>query len=156
MQVSYSMEHNELHNKLTDSVSLQSFSFNTIQASLKSAEDKPNKWGISYFTRADAYPLGTELVKADRSQNVTLFTELLKNDNRQLRFSTTYRNLKVKTVAMNGLKSDQSLLGRSEYQFNEWKGLVTGNILYEIGSGQEQKETIPFWKFRQGRGVYME
>jgi hypothetical protein len=154
MQVSYSMEHNELHNKLTDSVTLQSFSFNTIQATLKSAEDKPNKWGISYFTRADAYPIGTELIKADRSQNVTLFTELLKNENRQLRFSTTYRNLKVKTVALNGLKSDESLLGRADYQFNEWKGFVTGNILYEIGSGQEQKRDYSFLEVPAGQGEY--
>ena len=154
MQVSYAMEHNELHNKLSDSVSRQSFSFSTIQASLKSAEDKPNKWGISYFTRADAYPLGKELVKADRSQNVNVFAELLKNDNRQLRFSTTYRNLQVKTLSLNGLKPDQSLLGRAEYQFSEWKGLVTGNVLYEIGAGQEQKRDYSFLEVPAGQGEY--
>ena len=88
----YSLEHNEIVKKATDSMAPQSFSFQTIQV-LKSDESKPNKWGITYFTRTDAYPLGKDLVKADRSQNVNLTTELMKNESHQFRLSATYRRL---------------------------------------------------------------
>jgi hypothetical protein len=40
----YALEHNETKNKISDSVTAQSFSFQTIQAALKSDIGKENKW----------------------------------------------------------------------------------------------------------------
>ena len=76
---SFSMEHNEMRNKFTDSVSSGSFDFQTLQVYLKSPEKKLNRWGMSWFTRTDKHPSGKELASADRSQNFNLFAELLQN-----------------------------------------------------------------------------
>jgi hypothetical protein len=152
--VSYSIEHNEIHNKLSDSVSLQSFSFHVFQAGIKSSAQKYNRWGLSYFTREDAYPVGKDLKRSDRSQNVTLSTELLKNEHHQFRFNGTYRNLKVINSIRPGIRADNSLLGRAEYQVNEWNGLVSGNMLYEVGAGQEQKRDFAFLEVPAGQGEY--
>lgn len=150
----YSLEHNEIKKKITDSMALQSFSFETIQLAIKSDESKPNKWGITYFTRSDAYPIGKELVRADRSQNINLSTELMKSEKHQFRFSTTYRKLDILKEGITGLKADNSLLGRAEYHIQEWKGLVTGDILYEVGAGQEQKRDITFVEVPAGQGEF--
>lgn len=150
----YSLEHNEVHNKLSDSVSPQSFSFNVVQAGIKSSEEKLNRWGVSYFTRSNAYPSGAALLQTDRSQNITVFTELLKNERHQFRFNGTYRNLQVVRSIVPNLKADNSLLGRAEYQVNEWRGLVTGNVLYEVGAGQEQKRDFAFLEVPAGQGEY--
>ena len=150
----YSLEHNEVHNKLSDSVSPQSFSFNVVQAGIKSSEEKLNRWGVSYFTRSNAYPSGAALLQTDRSQNITVFTELLKNERHQFRFNGTYRNLQVVRSIVPNLKADNSLLGRAEYQVNEWRGLVTGNVLYELGAGQEQKRDFAFLEVPAGQGEY--
>jgi hypothetical protein len=152
--VSYAVEHNEIRNKATSAVSLQSFSFRTFQAALKSSEANPNRWGITYFTRTTSSPYGKSLIKTDRSQNVTMMTELLKSDRHQFRFNATYRNLEIIQQNLTGLKPDNSLIGRTEYQINEWKGLVNGNVLYEVGAGQEQKRDFAFLEVPAGQGEY--
>lgn len=150
----YALEHNEIHNKRTDSVSFLSFSFQTTQVALRSDDTKLNKWGITYFTRADKYPFGKELIKGDESKNVNVFVELLKSEKHRLRFNTTYRNLQVDRPDVSRQKADNSLLGRTQYEINEWKGLLTGGILYEVGSGQEQKRDFTFLEVPAGQGEY--
>ncbi len=152
--ISYSIEHNEVRNKVSDSVSLQSFSFDVFQAGFKSSEEKLNRWGVTYFTRENSYPKGLDLLRSDRSQNITVFTELMKNEHHQFRFNGTYRNLKVVNPLFPSIKSDNSLLGRAEYQLSEWKGLVAGNVLYEVGAGQEQKRDFAFLEVPAGQGEY--
>ncbi len=154
LSLSYSVEHNEIRNKYSDSVSPQSFSFRVFRAGIKSPVEKPNTWGLEYFTREDAYPQGTNLLRSDRSQNITLFTELLKNERHQFRFNGTYRNLKVIRQLFPDKRSDNSLLARAEYQVNEWKGLIAGNMLYEVGAGQEQKRDFAFLEVPAGQGEY--
>ena len=109
-----------------------------------------NRWGITYFTREDAYPRGTGLLRSDRSQNVTITSELTKNEHHQFRFNGTYRNLKVINEILPNIKADNSLLGRAEYQVNEWNGLLSGNVLYEVGAGQEQKRDFAFLEVPAG------
>lgn len=150
----YALEHNAIRRKLSDSVAPYSFSFQTIQLVLKSDENKPNKWNLTYFTRTDAYPLGKELIKGDRSQNISLTAELMKSEVHKFRFNTTYRNLQILRQSVSPLKADNSLLGRAEYNVNAWKGLMTGDVLYEIGAGQEQKRDITYVEVPTGQGEY--
>ncbi|HEY0679821.1 MAG TPA: hypothetical protein VGD17_16170, partial [Chitinophagaceae bacterium] len=150
----YALEHNEVRNRRNDSVSFLSFSFQTTQVALKSNEAKLNRWGVTYFTRSDKYPSGRDLVSGDRSKNVNLFVELLKSERHKFRFNTTYRNLEVLRPDLARQKADNSLLGRTQYEINEWKGLITGGILYEVGSGQEQKRDFTFLEVPAGQGEY--
>jgi len=154
LQGLYSLEHNEIHKRATDSVTFNSFSFETLQFTLKSDDTKPNKWSVTYFTRSDAYPVGKELVRADRSQNANFTMELMESERHQFRFSTTYRRLEVLRPGITNLKSDNSLLGRAEYRVNEWKGLLTGDVLYEVGAGQEQKRDLTYVEVPAGQGEF--
>jgi hypothetical protein len=150
----YSVEHNEIRNKVSDSVALYSFSFTNFSLYLKSDPAKPNRWGATYFTRTNAYPLGTQLATSDRSQNVNVYAELLRNEKHQFRFTATYRTLEIINSLVTKQKPDESMLGRAEYQVNEWKGLVTGGVLYELGAGQEQKRDFAFLEVPAGQGEY--
>jgi hypothetical protein len=151
---SYSLEHNEQRNRFTDSVSADSYSFSIFQAYLKSPEKNPNKWGATYFYREDAYPYGKELVPANRSQNVNVYAELTRNRHEQVRVNATYRRLQVVNTKVSAQQPDNSLLARAEYNMTEWKGMVTGNALYEVGSGQEQKRAYTYVSVPVGTGQY--
>ena len=150
----YSLEQNKVQDMPTDSLSPLSFSFDTYTAYIKSNEALKNTYGITFYTRSDKYPVGNAFVRGDRSYNVNLETQLLKSTHHQLMLNTTFRKLQVYNKSVSRQTEDQTVLGRAEYVVNEWKGLVTGNVLYELGTGQEQKRNFVYLEVPAGQGEY--
>lgn len=150
----YTLEQNNSRNKITDTLNLTSFSFDTYTLFLKSAETAKNRYGISFYTRSDKYPVYKNLVRGDRSYNLNVQAEILSNAKRQLYVNTTFRKLKVYDNSVSRQQEDNTVLARAEYVMNEWNGFLTGNILYEVGSGQEQKREYAFLEVPAGTGQY--
>ena len=150
----YTLERNKVENKLTKEIDGNSFSFDTYTAYLKSDETKKNRYGITFFTRADQYAYEKAFVKGDRSYNVNLQAELLKNEKHRFVFNTTFRQLDVSNTVVSKEKEDRTILGRAEYMVNEWKGFITGNVLYDLGTGQEQKRDFAYLEVLAGQGQY--
>lgn len=150
----YALEENVNRNTSTDSLNATSFSFDTYTAYLKSNPEKRNRYGLNFFTRSDKYPVGKELVRADRSYNLNLQAELLSSSRRQFYLNTTFRKLKVYDDAVSAQAEDNTVLARAEYQMNEWNGFLNGNVLYEVGSGQEQKRDYAYLEVPPGTGQY--
>lgn len=149
----YTLEHNELKYKQYDSLNRQSFSFDTWKAYVQSAE-AANKWGFSFFTRSDKLPSRDKLVRTDRSLNYNFFTELMNSEHHQFRINATYRDLKIYDPSLTNLKPEQTILGRTEYISNVWKGAITGNVLYEMGTGQEPRREFAYLEVPAGQGEY--
>lgn len=150
----YASEENKPRYKITDTLTPLTFSFDVLSAYLKSGEAKKNKHAITFFTRSDKYPIGKELYRGDRSYNLNLQTELLSNENRQFYLNTTFRKLKVIDSSVSKQKADETILGRAEYVMSEWKGLLSGNILYELGTGQEQRRDFIYFEVPAGTGQF--
>jgi len=152
--VNYSLEKNSPRYKNSDTLIPTSFFFDIYSAYLRSDESKKNKFGVTFFTRADRYPVSKEFVKGDRSLNMNLQTMLEGNAKRQFYLNATFRKLKVYNAVVSRQKEDETILGRAEYVMNEWKGLLTGNILYEVGAGQEQRRDYAYLEVPAGQGEY--
>lgn len=152
--VNYALEHNEIKNMATDSVTPLSFAFETITAYLKSDQQKNNRWQFNFFTRVNKFPYSGNLLQTDRSNNYNVQADLLQNKNHKFRINATYRRLYVSQPLIINQQSDNSLLGRVEYLVNEWKGFLAGNALYETGSGQEQRRDFSYFEVPAGTGQY--
>jgi hypothetical protein len=150
----YALERNDVHDRNSDTLSLNSFSFDTYTAYLKTAETNRNRYGLTFFTRADKYPVKNVLAKGDRSYNVNFQAEVLKNDHHRFLVNATYRQLQVIDTKVSRQQPDRTILGRVEYLVNEWNGFLTGNALYEVGAGQEQKRDFSYVEVPAGRGEF--
>jgi hypothetical protein len=150
----YALEQNTARNKGSDTLTPNAFYFDSYSVYLRSDERKKNRHGITFFTRSDKYRVSKDFVRGDRSLNLNLQTELLSNPKRQFFLNTTFRKLYVYDTTVSKQKEDETILGRAEYVMNEWKGLLTGNILYEIGSGQEQRRDYAYLEVPAGQGEY--
>ena len=159
----YSLERNENRDKKADTLGATSYAFHTWTAYLKSPEKAPNKWGMSFVTRTNSYPSGRSLAAGDQSRTYSVFADFLKNPHHQFHITASYREMRItdSTLAAHTVDSstlaqrgDKTLLGRVEYLINEWKGLVRGNVLYEIGSGQQQRLNYTYLQVPAGTGQY--
>ncbi len=152
--VRYALEQNTVKNNATDTLTAVSFSFDSYSVYLRSDEKKQNKYGLTFFTRSDKYPVGKNFTRGDRSLNLNVQAELLANPKRQFYLNTTFRKLQVYNATVSKQKADETILGRAEYVMNEWKGLLTGNVLYEVGAGQEQRRDFAYLEVPAGTGQY--
>ena len=150
----YEVEHNEIRNIASDTVSALSFAYETVAAYIKSNTANPNHWSFNYYSRSDQLPFQKNLVQADHSNNFTFQTELLKNPHQQFRLNLTYRNLQVSDTTLTTQRPDNSLLGRAEYVTNVLNGFIIGNSLFELGAGQEQKRDFTYIEVPAGQGQY--
>ncbi|MGH2552295.1 MAG: hypothetical protein ACRDEB_01195, partial [Chitinophagaceae bacterium] len=150
----YALEQNTVRHKVSDTLIPRTFSFDSYSLYLKSDESKKNRYGITFFTRSDKFPVGKTFIRGDRSLNLNLQTALLANVKRQFYLNTTFRKLKVYNATVTNLKEDETILGRAEYNMTEWKGLLNGNILYEVGAGQEQRRDFAYLEVPASQGQY--
>lgn len=152
---SYGFEHNEVSDRITDSLHLTSFAFETLSAFIKSDPAKNNNWSIIYSARSNKIPSGTALQQTDHNRNLSFELSLLQNRSQQLKLSATYRELYVdQPDLIQGQLPDKSFLGRAAYFVHTKNGFITGNALYETGAGQEQKRDYSFYEVSPGQGQY--
>lgn len=159
----YSLEQNQNKDRSADTLVATSYAFHTWEVYLKSPEEKKNRWGMSFTTRTNRFPNAAALKVSDRSKTINIFADLLKNIHHQFHINATYREMTVadsllasKTMDSTtaATRGDKTLLARAEYVVNGWKGFLRGNLLYEIGSGQQQKLSYTYLQVPAGTGQY--
>lgn len=150
----YQLEHNQVKSSVTDTLQASSFSFTDWRVHIRSNQQQRNRWSLQWFRRSNQFALADGFVPQDVNDNFSIQVELTKSKQHQFRLNTGYRMLKVKTAGISNQQSDNTLLGRAEYLTQLAKGAITGNLLYEIGAGQEQQRDFSYIEVPAGRGEY--
>lgn len=147
-------EHNTFKAIRSDSLMANSFSYNEWGIFVKNSDSTTNKFSLTYNIRYDHLPRNNVLMLATKAENFGLLFELLKYKNNRLSLSTTYRRLHIKDSISTKQEPDNTIVGRLEYFTKKFKGAVTSNTYYEVGSGLEVKKEFTYLKVADGEGVY--
>ncbi len=149
----FEQQHNLTSDKQTDVLTGNSFSYHIYKLYLQSKAGQSNRYKLDYSYRQDQLPRGTGLLNSSHSQNVNFGVDLTKNANSVLSLTSGYR----KTDYTNGfasVNSDESLVGRLDYNLNALKGFINTSLYYEVGNGQEPRREITYLEVLPGQGVY--
>lgn len=150
----YTLEKNTSSFIISKLLTPTSFSFSTFQIYTQSDQSKMDKWGIKYYTRTDETPVGKALQLTDRSHNFNFNADILSNDNHQFKINSTYRKLDILNSSLASQLADNTFLGRAQYLTNVWKGAINGDVLYELGTGQEPRRDFIYIEVPAGQGEY--
>ena len=155
MGARYIIEQNEVKNTLTDSLLANAFAFDALSVYIKNSGSAKNNFTAEYTHRNDKAIQHNAFARSTEGHTFSLNGTISSLRNHEIHATATYRILDIKDTSITKLKPDENLLGRVEYNFSVIKGFITGNILYEFGSGQEQKREFAYVQVPAGQGLYV-
>lgn len=152
--VKHDQEINKLFTPNTETLLLNSYSFQQGQFYITGADSLKTKFRTEYSRRYDYGVQNTVFINTTIADNALATLELNKNPNSRLGVSVTYRNLKVADNIITTQQSENSLLNRIEYNLSLFKGAFLSTTFYEVGTGQEPRKEYSYVKVADGTGVY--
>lgn len=138
----------------SDSLLLNSFSFNKIEAFIKSNDTLKNSFFANYDIRTDFKPTQNTFSEYSKAHNFAIGGMLSKNQNHIIKTTINYRLLNYSNIDSLNLPPENNLTARAEYSMKFFKGAITSTIFYEIGTGLELKREFSYIEVAQGQGVY--
>ncbi|MCF8299188.1 MAG: hypothetical protein K9J13_16690 [Saprospiraceae bacterium] len=147
-------ENNAFKNSQTDSLMGNSFAFNVYEIFLMNADTTKNKFKLNYKKRFDLLPFNNDFKKATTGEDFGFTYMLLNNNSNRLNFNASYRRLAINDSLLTNIDEDNTIVSRLEYFSKYFKGAITSNVYYEIGSGLEIKKEFAYLQVEPGQGVY--
>ena len=131
-----------------------SYQFYDYQFYLTNGDSTKNSFRLFYRERFDQRSDSARLLAVAKAKTAGGEIRLMKLKNQSLNIVTSYRELKVVNTTLLNQTPENTLLGRIDYELRAFKGALTWNNFYELGSGLELKREIVYIKVNDGQGVY--
>lgn len=149
-------ENNEIRQRHNDFLSSAAFAYNKLGMYLKSGENKKTHFNLAYNFRSDQTPGAQEFISQSQSHTIEGNLNIGRWKGQQITLTAAYRNLITDdTTLSKSANGGQNILARLQYNGNILKGFLIASTLYELGSGQQQKQEYVYVKVPTGQGVYM-
>ena len=151
--INYEGEHNNVFSE-NDSLISNSFYYDQFKYYLSNADTAINKFYSDVIIRNDRLPVNGKFTDITRGNTYTISGALNKKVNNRTSWQLAYRTLEIVDTSLTFLEPEKSLLGRLQNAFVVKKGLLTSDIFYELGTGQEPKKEYTFIEVEPGAGNY--
>lgn len=152
---SYEQEHNEIKSALSDELKAEAFSFDVYQAYLRGGVAEDFLYGLQYKLRKDRGVQDNGFSDKNAGYSVDLNLDVQKWENHQLNIIASYRKLvPLDSFFASTEPLGETVLGRLNYTGNFGQQFFTPTLLYEAGSGQEQKRSYTYVEVPPGQGMY--
>lgn len=155
LQSGYNREWNLRTVGSTDSLRQTSFGFDRVDFGLIREVNENLSARLQASRRWDYLPVDVEVMS-----NTSIADEIKFNGNwrqnksSRLEWNLSYRKLSVFTPSQIAPVSGETYLGRINYDFTAWKGILKSSTSYELGTGQEPRIEYNFLRVNDGEGVY--
>ncbi|TNE56066.1 MAG: hypothetical protein EP338_00435 [Bacteroidetes bacterium] len=109
---------------------------------------------VYYRERIDRRPDSIALQRAAKSRNGGFSMTYNPDIKKRLNLVLNYRELEIQNAQLIKQTPENTLLGRLDYNQRAWKGALTWNLFYEVGSGLELKKEFLYLQVNDGQGIY--
>lgn len=152
---SWEQEHNNIRNVSDGQLSAAAFAYNQFSVYLKNSGTQKTKFSLQYQYRDDQKPDQSSFVPESHAQTIKADLTVGSWKGQQVILTAAYRLLSTQdSTLINTPNGGQNILARFQYQGNILKGFIIPSTLFEIGSGQQQKQEYIYVKVPTGQGIY--
>ncbi|MEX2596094.1 MAG: hypothetical protein WEC59_04115, partial [Salibacteraceae bacterium] len=139
----------------SDTLSNMSFKWWEWEVSVSNPDSAENSYKVSYAERTDWLKQQQDLGESSFARIYGYEMGLNKMRNSSLNFRVNYRTLEILNEELSGLRPENTLLSRVEYQARILKGALTSSTFYEIGSGLENRREFVYIETTPGQGTHI-
>ncbi len=153
IRIGYKDDH-EINKFKSDILNTNSYQFFDYQFYIANGDTSKNQYRVFYRERYDQRSDSTRLKGAAKATSIGGEVRINTWKNQKLNVVTSYRELKVQDTLLITQAPENTLLGRIEHDVSVWKGALSLNTFYEIGSGLELKREFLYIEVNAGQGIY--
>ncbi len=154
LSAGWQREHNEIKTD-QDSLELSSYSFDILETEISMGEPSSISGRFKLLQRKNRKAEREGFIDQDLANNFTMDLNIRRLKNQNLTFTGTYRQLTtyLPDSSVSTYLSSTSI-GRLQYSGLLFKKMINQSLNYEIGTGQEQKNTYFYTEVAAGQGQY--
>lgn len=153
---SYQGEFNHRNSAPADTLLSTSFAFHIFRLTARNDFSKMFSTEFYVQRRNDHLPFTTDLLLANHAFEYGAKSSLRQGQNSVLNLSATIRTFEIDRYKTNvNLTAKNTYLGQLDYLFATFKNRLSGNTLFEVSSGQEQKTEFNYIAVQPGTGQYV-
>lgn len=131
-----------------------SYGFFDYEFYVSNADSARFNYRLFYRERIDQRSDSMTLLPVAKARSAGGEIQLASGQTQRIHVIVNYRELKVSNTDLLAQAPENTLLGRIDYELKLWKGSLTWNTFYEIGSGLELKREFLYIQVNDGQGVY--
>lgn len=148
------LEHNLFKDATADTLRLNSYAFNEMNATLQSLESAKQQFLVGYKNRVEFVPDSQRLCQHLMIHEVRAQYRFAQIRNQSFSLNATYRNQSL-FDSLDHSHAEHYFVGNLQYTGRFLRNALIVNTYYETGSGMELKKTFTYIKVAKGQGTHV-